>query len=85
MNKRKIIILTILFVAIAGFALAPASAAKKTVKIYNKDWKSGKNSAVLGYETEKMVIKKSGNYYVYGCYDKNKNKKTNYKNLKIKL
>lgn len=33
MNKKKIIILAILFVAIAGFALAPASAATKTIKM----------------------------------------------------
>jgi len=32
MNKKKIIILAILFVAVAGFALAPASAATKTYK-----------------------------------------------------
>ncbi|MDR2967529.1 MAG: hypothetical protein LBU74_06235 [Methanobacteriaceae archaeon] len=39
MNKKKILILLILFVAVAGFALAPASAVTKktTGKIYFKD------------------------------------------------
>ncbi len=40
MNKKKTIILVILFVAIAGFMVAPASAASKTVKIIDKNtWK----------------------------------------------
>lgn len=39
MNKRKIIILMVLFVAVAGFCLAPASAATKTVKFQPKNYK----------------------------------------------
>lgn len=64
MNKKKIIILVILFIAIAGFALAPASAAKykgsfklkyegfpgPTYKNdgYKKEWRNGHNSKYGG-------------------------------------
>ncbi|MCL2686943.1 MAG: hypothetical protein FWE58_00195 [Methanobrevibacter sp.] len=45
MNKKKIIILAILFVAVAGFALEPASAAAKTHKtdkLYFKQYEKNK-------------------------------------------
>jgi hypothetical protein len=37
-NYKKIIILTILFLAIIGIALETVSAGKKTVKINDKKW-----------------------------------------------
>lgn len=54
MNKKKIVILILLFVAVAGFTLAPASAASKTINVKDSYKASVKNigngdQVVVGY------------------------------------
>lgn len=43
MNKKKILILTLLFVTVAGFTLTPVSAASKTVRIKDSLMRTEKN------------------------------------------
>nr|WP_302577858.1 hypothetical protein [Methanobrevibacter arboriphilus] len=66
MEKKKIFIIILLFVAVAGFTLSNVSAvegASNTVKIYNKDWKGNWNY-IEKTPMDKYVIKKSGNFRV---------------------
>ena len=64
MNKKKIIILIILFVAIAGLALTPVSAATKTYKtgkLYFKQDKDKRHS----HTPTKKINKKSEIWGIY--------------------
>ena len=97
MNKKKIIILAILFVAVAGLALAPASEAAKTYKtgkLYFKQEpdkrhssfvtkKLNKNSAIWGF----YVYPKGNSQYsantVYVGTNKYIDTKPDYKPTKI--
>lgn len=62
-NYKKIIILAILFVAVAGMTINTASAATKTITIQNKDWKCFWNS-VDDTPMDKYAEKKSGKYEI---------------------
>jgi len=64
MNKKKIIILIILFVAIAGLALAPVSAATKTYKTGKLYFKQDKDKRYSFTPT----IKINKNTEIGGCY-----------------
>lgn len=61
MNYKKIIILLILFVAVAGLTMSTVNAASKTIKIQDKEWKNdaGYQEGVPG---GKFVNKKYGNF-----------------------
>lgn len=61
MKIRKIIILTILFIAVIGFTLAPASAASKTLKIVDSSYDQtskyiGKTDYLFTYYNSKYSV-----------------------------
>lgn len=85
MGKRKIILLSVMFIAIASFALSPVSAASKTIDTDFWNYKHYKyNNKLIGLTFDKKV----GNYKI-----KLKNEytflkhgeKKHYKNIQINL
>ena len=80
MNKKKIIILTILFVAIAGLTLSPASAATKTYKTGKLYFKYNGNGEVQFPQFSKSIDSKSElfGYYIPSNYKKYSQNGKNY-------
>lgn len=75
MSKKKIIILILLFVAVAGFTLAPASAASKTVGIKDSSMGTVKSIGkgdliVVGYMSKYNGQSGKSRYLEIGLMDK---------------
>lgn len=94
MNKKKILILTFLFVAVTGFTLAPASAAKTGKLYFKKHWSSpvttfDKNIPNNDYIHGEYYLKAGQgpkNYMAVGLLDKvGYNTKINHKITKISV
>jgi len=64
MNKKKIIILAILFVAVAGLALAPVSEAAKTCKTDKLYFKQGADKKYSSFVTKNI----NKNSEIWGFY-----------------
>jgi len=65
MNKKRIIILAILFVAIAGFVLAPVSAVNKTYKTGKLYFKVEKKNKITSFDKKINGKNRISGFYIY--------------------